>query len=179
VPSRARDADKKVNCVYQMMLYLCRCDKHGVDRSKLTLEYAEHFLYEQSKPFKVRTLAQIWEDHKQSAPYIFAFHPVISPIVAHVNSIGGLVDALEPFAKDQGRLEMLLGAAAHAADALAGMKVRDVRLTDFKKVTRAAPQLEVFSADELHIIDAIDPKKRSKKDAQPWRPKPMPRKAAQ
>jgi hypothetical protein len=168
--SRARDADKKLNCVYKMMLYLCRYNKHINDRSKLTLEYAEHFLFEESKLFTVKTIEHIWLNNKQAAPYIFAFHPTFSPVVAQVNTIGELVDALEPIAKNQSRISKLLGAAAHAADVLVGMKVRDVRKSDFREVTQVEPQLADFSDDEMQIINRLDPDRLSDKDAADWIP---------
>jgi hypothetical protein len=55
----AKDADEKLNYVCEMSLYLCKCDKHILDRNKLTLWHANSFLYKMHNRFELRTLSKI------------------------------------------------------------------------------------------------------------------------
>ena len=169
--------DEDLDYVHKMMSYICRYNSHVANHSefaesrKLTIEYAKRFVEKQQQKFGLSKISKIWEENKQAAPYVFAFYPVFSQISAQAHSIDELVNILEFLAADQNRIEELLAVARHTVNILTSMAVRNVRQRDFQDVPPVMPKLEVFSADEIHIISAINPENLSMKDAQPWRPK--------
>jgi len=144
--------------------------KFDMTQSKFNIECAKKFIEKTDKKLKPRTFGKYWETSKQAAPYIFAFYPFLASAVEGSASIDQCVDALEQLAKDDQQLNQLLGEAAYAADILAPL-ARNVRVQDFKEVTRAAPQLAAFTADEIQIITVIDAKRPlTPKDLEDYRP---------
>jgi hypothetical protein len=171
--SRVRSSTAQLEHVYKILEYLCRYQQSNMDERKFTIECAKLFIEATDKKLTKRTLGKYWETTKQAAPYISAFYQFCVSAVDQATSIDQFVEVLDQLAKNQRRLEQLLGQAAHTADILVRMRVRSVRVRDFAKAERVEPQLAAFNADEIKIIDKIDPHKLSEKDAQPYKPKPI------
>jgi hypothetical protein len=137
-----------------------------MNKSKFNIECAKKFVQkmdEGQKERKERTLSKYWETNKKAASYIFAFYEFCVSTVEQSSSIDQFVDALAQLAKDQERLNQLLGHAAYSADTLA-KQARNVRQRDFKGVQRVEPQLADFTADELEIISVIDAERPMSKE---------------
>jgi hypothetical protein len=178
--SRMDRATQQLFYVHQIVEYLCRGEKFGLDQRKLNIECAKKFIEKTDKkpkwmdePLKPRTIGDYWEKNKQAAPYIFAFYPFLASAVERSASIDQFVDALEQLTKNGEHLKQLLGQAAYAAQVLA-LKARNVRQGDFKEVHRVEPQLAAFAACEIEIIGTIEARRPlSKKDLEPYRPEPI------
>ena len=177
-----RKATDELAYVQKIVNYLCLCAQSKVDEKKCTVEYAKIFVEETDNASKEKTgkalkrtaIGNRWEKNRQAASYIFAFYESYSSVVNGAASIDQFVDMLEQLAINQQRLNQLLGHAAYAADILA-KTAHNVRLKDFEDVQRVEPQCTTFNADELEMINRIDPMKLSKKDKQHYRPKTIPR----
>jgi hypothetical protein len=176
--SRVRRSTAQLEYVYKIVEYLCRYQQADMDERKLTIECAKLFIEATDKRLTRRTLGKYWETNKQAAPYIFAFYQFCVSAVDQATSFNQFVELLEQLANNQGRLEQLLGQAAHTADILVKVRVRNVRVRDFEKVERVEPEIAAFYADEIKIIDNIDPHKLSEKEAQSYRPKSISRSRA-
>jgi hypothetical protein len=166
-----RRSTAQLEYVYKIVEYLCRYQRANRDARKFTIECAKLFIEVTDKKLTKRTLGKYWETNKQAAPHIFAFYQFCVSAVEQAASIDQFVEALEQLAENQRRLEQLLGQAAHTADILVRVGARNVRVKDFEEVERVEPQLAAFNAEEMKIIDEIDPHKLSEKEAQPYRPK--------
>ena len=174
--SRMRRSTQELFYVRQIVEYLCRGVQSHVDEKKRTIECAKIFVENTDRKLTKRTLGKYWEDNKQAAPYTFAFYEFLVSTVNQAVSIDQFVDTLEQLAKDQKRLDQLLGHAAYAADIVAN-QARKVRVRDFMEVKREPPQLPTFTEDEIQIISAIDPK-YDPKDPEDFKPIPVKKQSA-
>jgi hypothetical protein len=161
--SQARHAKKgiELDYVYWIISFLCR--QKELDHAKqLTIEEAKHFVMKaerkRKKFYGSREISEIWENNKQAAPYIFAFYGFISRLIVKAKSPDQIIGFVEKFVSNQRRLALVIGRAAHAADLLSETKARNVRIKDFKGVTRRRPPIQPFNQDELKVIASYDPK---------------------
>lgn len=162
--SRMGRSTQQLFYVHQIVRYLCRYEKSGMDQSKFNIECAKKFIWKTKETPEPRTLGKYWETNKRAAPYIFAFYPFLVSAVERATSIDQFVDALEQLAIDQGLLIKFVGHAAFAADILAE-RARKVRVRDFLRVERVEPPLEAFTAEEAQIVSLIEAQREESKKA--------------
>jgi hypothetical protein len=159
-------------CVYAIVSYLCRYDKHFPDSQKLSIEAAKRFFVaKENKPSALSKTSKTWESHKHAAPYIFSF---ISPLsdITQTQSIDEFVDRLEAIALDQKLVDELLGNAAYAASLLKDI-ARNVHNKAFERIPAIEPRLEVFDTNETQIIESINLDAQTEPH-EDWSPKPRP-----
>jgi hypothetical protein len=111
---RMKKSIRQVFYVHRVVEYLCRCAKSDVEETKRTIQRAKMFVEKIDKKTKLRTLGKYWETNKQAAPYIFAFYQLCISVLEQSASIDQFIDLLKQLAKNQKRLNQLLGQAAYA-----------------------------------------------------------------
>lgn len=158
--SQAKRKMRELGYVFRIMDFLCRYKKASLDDAKFNIQCAKYFVEKaehEDKTWKSSKIEKIWLQYRCAAPYIFTFYPMVSSRLPKISLTTEVIDALERLASDQRHLDCLIGLAAYAADILVG-KARDVRIADFKNVSRVMPLARSFDSDELAIINSYDPK---------------------
>ena len=101
-------------------------------------------------------ISKVWEQSKHAAPYIFASYSMVRAL-SRTETVEEVVDGLKQVTSNQQRLARFIGVAAYAADIL-NLQARNIRVSDFRKITRVAPPLRQFDENELACINCIDRK---------------------
>src|SRR5262249_50035028 len=140
--SAAKRANRELGYVYRIVVFLCRYKKHIGNGPKFDIDTAKRFVelndHEHGSTYGLSKISKIWEKYKQAAPYIFAFYGYFSSALERAKSPHEAVDFLEKLASNKTRLARIMGRAAYVADVL-HERARNVRLRDFKQITRVEP----------------------------------------
>ena len=158
----ARKATRELGYVYRIVEYLCRYHEHfpiAEHHRNFTIESARSFVelwaHEDQQTYGSSKISKIWDRYRKASPYIFAFYRFFAGGLQRTKSVADVVNWSTTLIEDQERLERLVGRAAYAADILVG-RARDVRVDDFKNVSRQRPHLRDFNAYERLILESID-----------------------
>ncbi len=155
---RAKKSVKELQYVYLITQFMCRYHKYQPDGEKFQIESAKLFveqnflrgLYGASK------ISKVWEKNKRAAPYIFASFSMVRAL-SRMKTVEEVIDGLKRVTSNQQRLTRFVGIAAYAADILA-LQAHNIRVLDFRNITRVAPPLRQFDEEELACINSIDRK---------------------
>jgi hypothetical protein len=147
--------EKEVRHVVLIVDYLLRSRTVTEKRVPLTIEDAKAFVCKWIDEFSPGKIAQIWENYKLVAPYLYALSLEPSFRPSKANHIDNILDWALCFVANPRRIARFLGHAAFAMDVLKGI-ARDQRESDFYGVDRVVPMLRRFDDQENFIIDNLD-----------------------
>jgi len=152
--------------VYHIMDFLVRATLSG--RKDVCKVKIARFFVEKLEPMgeqlSASRIEKTWNLYRTAAPYIYAFYP---KLYGTYSSEGAFAEAKTITEEEDwfscvaqlatnSTLEECLGHAAFAADVLEKTGTRDVRIKDFKSLSRVRPLLREFNANEELIFESYD-----------------------
>jgi hypothetical protein len=155
----AKKSAIELQYVYLIVQFMCRYRRYLPDGDKFQIESAKQFVgqnFPKEKTHGESKISKIWEQYKHAAPYIFASYSVVRAL-SRMKTVEEAVGCLNWLTSNQQRLTRVIGVAAYAADILAH-QARNMRVPDFKNITRIEPALRRFNEVELACISSIDRK---------------------
>jgi hypothetical protein len=155
---KAKKSAIELQYVYLITQFMCRYRKYLPDGDKFQIASAKLFVEQNflKGPYGPSKISQIWEQYKHAAPYIFAGFSMVRKL-SRMKKLEEAVEGLKWVTSNQQRLARFLGVAAHAADIL-DIQAHNIRVSDFRNITRVAPRLRQFNEVELACINSISRK---------------------
>jgi len=153
---RAKKSAKELQYVYLITQFMCRYHKYLPDGDKFQIESAKFFVEQNflKGSYGASKISKIWEQYKHTAPYIFASYSMVRAL-KQMKTVDEVVEGLKRVTSNQRRLTRVIGVAAYAANIL-HLQAHNIRVSDFRDITRVAPPLRQFDETELACIDSID-----------------------
>ena len=156
---RAKKSAKELQYVYLITQFMCRYHKYQPDGDKFQIASAKLFVEQNflKGSYGASKISKIWEEYKRAAPYIFAsYYPMVRAL-SRMKTVEEVIDGLKRITSNQQRLTRFVGIAAYAA-AILDLQAHNIRVSDFRNITRVAPPLRQFDGEELACINSIDRK---------------------